>query len=119
MVLALAIGGGLAFGAALVFLANMLDRSITATEQAAEHFELAVFGAVNEIVTTRDQRVRRFRRYVVIPAVSAVVLATIALSGLSVFLWLNDPPAFKDWKAAPITYVFHHLTGSTGNWWGF
>jgi len=102
-----------------VFLANMLDRSITATEQAAEHFELAVFGAVNEIVTTRDQRVRRFRRYVVIPAVSAVVLATIALSGLSVFLWLNDPPAFKDWKAAPITYVFHHLTGSTGNWWGF
>ena len=66
-----AIVGGLAFGAGLVFLANLLDRSVSTTEEAVHHFDLPVHGVIAEIVTARQQWVRRTKVWTIGPAVTS------------------------------------------------
>jgi uncharacterized protein involved in exopolysaccharide biosynthesis len=105
-ILALAIGGGLAFGAGLVFLTNTMDRSFTTTEEAAEYLSLPVFGTVGEILTARDQARLKLRRWALTPLVAVVVVAAIGLAGLNIVLWLNDRPAYEQWRHAPVSFVY-------------
>jgi hypothetical protein len=106
VVMAFAILGGLAFGAVLVFLASMMDRTIAATEDAAGHFDVPVFGVIGEIVTRRDLAIRRLKRAIVVPAVAVTVLVALAFSSFSIWQRLEEPPGYRsEWKASPAKHV--------------
>lgn len=105
MVLGFCLVGGLAFGAGLVFLAEMLNRSIATTEEAVQHFSLPVYGVIGEIVTRRNRVLQTMRRWALYPVVTGVVLSCLALSGLSLVLWLNNPVKYQEWRLAPISFV--------------
>jgi uncharacterized protein involved in exopolysaccharide biosynthesis len=104
-VLALAILGGLAFGGGLVFLANMLDRSITTAEEAADHFGLPVLGTIGEITTASQQRRRKVLRWGLGPVAALVAVAAIGLATLNITLWLESREDYVKWKSSPVGYV--------------
>jgi len=105
-VLGFAIGGGLAFGAGLVFLANMFDRTISTPEDAAEHFELPVLGVIGEIITNRQRMLRKLRRKVFTPAVAFVMLALVAVAAFSILLRLEYPDFYGQWTSDPVAFVW-------------
>ena len=109
-VLVAAIGGGLVFGAGLVLLANSLDRSVSTAVGAEEHFAVPILGAIDEIVTPGQVAARRFKRWVVTPIASGIILLTIGISTLNVVLWLRYPEQYKDWKASPVGFVHGQIT---------
>jgi len=105
-VMAFAILGGLAFGAGLVFLASVMDRAIAATEDAAGHFDIPVFGVIGEIVTQRELVIRRLKKAIVIPVVTLVALAALGLSSFSIYLRLEEPANYRDArKTVPAKYL--------------
>lgn len=109
MVLGFALGGGLAFGAGLVFLSNVMDRSITTTEEAIKLLHAPVHGVIGEVITARQRTWRSFRKWIVTPIVSAAVGVTIAAAMLSVVLWLDRPDQFKEYRKAPVGFVVMQL----------
>ncbi len=109
MVMACAILGGLAFGGGLVFLSSVLDRSITATEDAVGHFEIPIVGVIEEIYSQRDLAIRRLKKLIIVPFVTLVVLAALGLSSLSIYLRLEDPQRYKDgWKVNPAEFLMKY-----------
>lgn len=94
MILGFAFGGGLAFGAALVFLANAMDHSIATMDDAARHFDVPIHGAVGEIVSPSLLLRRRLSRWVLTPAISLIVLTAIGATSLNVMKWLH----YSVWK---------------------
>jgi len=114
-VLAFAVLGGLAFGSGLVLLANMMDRSITTTEEAAEYFGLPVCGVVGEIVTTAQQTRRKIRRFVIGPAAVVIVVAALCLAGLNIVLWLYSPLLHDAWRPAPASFLGEQLATAVEN----
>jgi uncharacterized protein involved in exopolysaccharide biosynthesis len=109
-VLAFAILGGLAFGGGMVFLANMMDRSISTTEEAAEYFDLPVYGVVGEIVTPRQRALRKIRRLVVGPLATLVVLAALGLASLNIVLWLRYHTVYEDWRKNPTSFISNQVS---------
>ncbi len=108
-VLGFALAGGLAFGAGLVFLSNVMDRSIFTTQEAGTHFGLPVCGVIGEIVTPPQRRWRRLRRLVIEPAVAMAFLVLIAVAGLNIVLWLQFPEQYEAWRAEPWSYISGQL----------
>ena len=104
-VLGVAIVGGLAFGGGLVFLLNVLDRAVRTTEDAAVHFGLPIYGVIDEIVTPRELAKRKWTRRTIGTAATVVALAALALSCMSIVLWLEYPDQHEKWKADPVTYL--------------
>ena len=111
MVLALALVGGLAFGGSLVFASTVLDRSISTTEDAGEFFGLPVHGVIGEITTASLRQRRKMRRWVLVPAVSTVLVVAIGGCMLSVVLWLQYPELYEQFKAGPLGFFADALTG--------
>ncbi len=117
LVLALAYLGGLAFGGGVVFLINVLDRSISLTEDAAQYFNVPVHGVIGEIDTVRNRLRMRMKRYLVAPAVTVSALCLLGISTLSVSLWLKAPEKFVEWRASPVKFVFDVvMTVAQGLW---
>ena len=109
-ILTLAILGGLGFGAGLVLLANMMDRSISTTEDASKHFNIPVHGVVGEIVTATKRSRRRLVRWLVTPAASLVTMIVLFLCGMSIYLYLRYPTTHKEWKEEPVGFVLRRVT---------
>ena len=105
MVLALALGGGLAFGSGLVFLTQMLDRSISTTEEAARHFGLPIHGVTEEIVPPRLRARRRMRRWILGPVISFVVLAALVVSAVNIAIWLEYHDLYAEWRRSPVGFL--------------
>ena len=105
MILALALGGGLACGVGLVFLSAAMERTITTMEDAIKMLDLPVHGVIGEITTAKQRSWRSFRKWIVTPIVSAVVLATIGVTGLSVVLWLERPDQYQEYRKSPVGYL--------------
>lgn len=105
MVLGAALAGGLAAGAGLVFLAHLLDRTFSTTDDAGRYFDVPIFGVIGEITTRRQQVRNRLKKWLMVPVVSFVLLAAIGLSSMSLILWLKYPQEHKRWKAAPVGYL--------------
>lgn len=105
-ILGLAVAGGLGFGAALVVLASMLDRTITTTEDAGKYLGLPIHGVIGEIVTERQRRMRRLRKWVVFPIVSTLLTVMLGVSAMSVVLRLKDPEAFNRLQQSPAGFLF-------------
>ncbi len=109
VVLAFAFVGGLGFGGALVFLSNVLDRTLATPEDAREQFNVPVFGVIGEITTRHQRRMRRLRRWLLGPAIASVVLVALGLSSLSMMLWLRHPEKYARWRTAPVSFVTETL----------
>lgn len=109
-ILALAICGGLAFGAALVFLAKSLDRTIKTPEEAAEYFDVPVHGVIGEIVTPARRLRRLIRRWVLVPAMSLVVVLALFISGTSAVLRLTHPQSYKQMWSSPVGFMQGQIT---------
>lgn len=109
IVLALAIGGGLAFGAGSVFLANFFDSSVGTTDDA-DHFDLPILGVIGEIVTPSQNTIRRLKRWILTPAVSLVVLALLGFCALNVVLWLHYPEQYKEWKKSRPAFIMSRIS---------
>lgn len=104
-VLGFALVGGLAFGGAVVFLSNTLDRSISATQDAAKHFGLPVCGVIDEIVTPGERLWRNVRRFIAEPTIALILVAIIGVASLNIALWLHYPEEHKQWKDDPTAFV--------------
>jgi len=104
-VIGIAIAGALIFGGGLVFLANLLDRSISTSDEATRYFGVPIHGVIGEIVTPREQFTRRLRRWTVLPAVSLVLLAALVVSGGSIYMRLERPELYNRWRRSPINFV--------------
>jgi uncharacterized protein involved in exopolysaccharide biosynthesis len=109
-VLLLAYAGSLLFGGAIVFLLHALDRSISTTEDAAHYFNVPVHGVVGEIDTAKRRARRKLWRCVLWPAVIVVAVGLLAFATMSIALWLTSPDQFQQWRSAPVTFVWHHVT---------
>ncbi len=113
MIIAFAVAGGLAFGGGLVFLTNMLDRTITTAEDAAKYFDVPVHGVIGEIVTRKDQALRTMKRWLLGPAISMVLIVSIAVSMFSIVLRVRYPDKYEEWKASPPDFVLRVVTDPT------
>jgi len=111
-VLALAIVGGLAFGGGLVFLTNTVDRSITTTEEAADHFGLPVLGTIGEIMTVPQRRRRKILRWGLGPVAAVVVALAIGAAALNIALWLDSREQYDQWRASPVQFVVSRIGDS-------
>ena len=104
-ILAVAIVGGLGFGGGLVFLINLMDRSIMTVEDAAKSFDVPVFGVIGEIVSPHQRVMRKLRKWLVAPVVSAAVLLTLGICALNVVLLLEFPEKHEDWRRNQVGFV--------------
>jgi len=114
-VLLFALVGGLAFGGGLVFLSNLMDRSIATTEEAADYFDLPVYGVVGEIVTPSQRTRRKIRRFIAGPAVTLVVLAALGLATLNIVLWLYYPQLHDAWRQSPAAFLGNQAASAVDN----
>jgi hypothetical protein len=105
MILAVAIVGGLGFGGGLVFLVNLMDRSIMTVEDATKTFDVPVFGVIGEIVSPHQRVMRKLRKWLVAPVVSVAVLLTLGICALNVVLLLEFPQKHEEWKRNQVGFV--------------
>lgn len=112
MVLGLALAGGLGFGAGLVFLAKVMDRSVVTADDASRHFDMPILGVTGEIVTDAQQRRKRLMTWTVTPVVTTLVLVTIGILVLDIVLWLEHPETFKQWRQSPMQVVTSLVKGT-------
>ena len=103
-VLGAALFGGLLVGAVLVFLANLMDRSI-ATPEDAKQFGVPVHGIIGEIVTRQRRRSMRMRKWILAPVVSLIILVGLGGSILSITLSLKAPDEYRRFQSARLDYI--------------
>jgi hypothetical protein len=116
LVLGFSIGGALAFGIGLVFLANMFDRTISTTDGLAEEFGVPVHGVIGEIVLPKQRRRRRLVSCGV-AVVLVFAMACVAGAGMSIFLKLQLPPErYTQWHAAPGTFLYQTAVQPVVQW---
>jgi len=116
LVLGFSIGGALAFGIGLVFLANMFDRTISTTDGVAEEFGLPVHGVIGEIVLAKERLKRRLLSWVAVPAVLALAVVCVAGAGLSIVLWLKYREDYARFHATPATYIYQDVVQRAAQW---
>jgi len=104
-VLGFALVGGLAFGGGLVFLSNLVDRSVWTPQDAEKAFGVPVCGVIGEIIPPATRLWRGARRFVIEPLVALFLLAAIGIGCLNAVLWLQYPEAYQQWTAAPLAYL--------------
>lgn len=104
-IVAMGVLGGLAFGAALVLVANILDRSISTTEDAAKHFNIPVHGVIGEILTAQKRGRRRMVKWLVAPTVSVLTVLVVGLCMMSIILRLQYPREYARWRVDRIGYL--------------
>ncbi len=107
-ILGFALVGGLAFGGGLVFLANLVDRSVWTPQDAEKAFGVPVCGVIGEIVPPATRLWRGVRRFAVEPLVALVLVAAIGIGCLNAVLWLQYPEAYQQWTATPLAYLGEH-----------
>ena len=93
LVLALLIGTGA--GVLSVLLAELFDRSFHTSKQVAQSLGLNILETIDEIVTSVD-RARRFRRrFILAPAVTAVLLGAVCVTMSMAYLHLQRPHTYE------------------------
>ena len=102
---------GLGVAAAMVLLAELLDRSFHTAEQAVDELKLPVLGAVNEIVTPALALRRRVLGLAVVPACCGTLLVTLIICILVVNLNLDKPQKYDELLTNPKTYLKQLIRG--------
>ena len=109
MILLLAVGGGVAFGTAMVLGVNMMERTVTTTEEAVNMFDFPIHGVIAEIVTPRQRAVRKLKRWAVAPVVTFVVGLSIAWFAWGAYLRLEDTRGFEYWLTDQATLISRNI----------
>jgi hypothetical protein len=105
-----AMGGGLAFGAALVVLMTYMERTVTTTEDAAKYFDLPVHGVIGEIVPAGQRHWRKVCAWSLAPVVTAAVVLTLSLFTWSIYLRLTDTDEYNEkFKKDRSGYIFKQV----------
>lgn len=99
--LAVSLGGGLIAASALVFGLTLMDRTIATSDGAEKYFDVPCYGSIQEIVTLRERDTRRLMKWLVWPAVSAVLIAVIVYLTTALFLRLKRPDEYQLWEQSP------------------
>ncbi|HEX7008940.1 MAG TPA: hypothetical protein VF184_03100, partial [Phycisphaeraceae bacterium] len=86
-----AIGLGLLAGALNVYMACRSDESFATGEQLASACSLPLLGAVSELITQRQRRLRRLRAVVVYPAAALAMALVLLTVGAVLYLDLEKP----------------------------
>jgi uncharacterized protein involved in exopolysaccharide biosynthesis len=107
--LVISIGVGLACGAGLVFLFDLLDRSITTTDEAMTEFDVPLYGVVGEILMPGDRFWTNLKRYVLVPLVSLVIIVALGLAVGDLVLKLQWPEQHGLWQTDPFGYMKDHI----------
>lgn len=104
---------GMLSGALCVFLAHRTDETISDGDQLLALYDLPVFGCVSEIITRQRRRLRKLRNLILYPvnavAMTAVILAMMGL----LYLDLERPAAFEEFKANPGRFLRDQFTGDS------
>lgn len=96
---------GLITGGVSVFYSYRTDETIGDSESLNETFNLPVFGAVSEIISRKQRRLRRLRNMIVYPINGAVMAAVlIGLTGL-IYLSLEKPEMMSLLRDDPQAFV--------------
>lgn len=96
---------GLATGAGMVLLAELLDHSFHSAEQAVDDLKLPVLGAVNEIVTPSKAFRRKLMGWGVFPALSALMIVILSVAFGVAYLSLQYPHRWDQFKSDPVSFV--------------
>jgi uncharacterized protein involved in exopolysaccharide biosynthesis len=99
--LAVSLGGGLIAGGALVFGLTLMDRTIATSDGAEKYFDVPCYGSIQEIVTLRERATRRLMKWLVWPAVSALLIGVIVYLTTALFLRLKRPDEYQLWEQSP------------------
>lgn len=86
-----ALAFGLLAGALAVFFAHRGNESFMDGERAAESLGLPLFGAVSEIISRQQRRLRRLRHMIIYPANAAAMSCVLVLLGTVLYLDLERP----------------------------
>jgi len=100
---------GLAFGGGLVFLFDLLDRSITTTDEAMTEFDVPLYGVVGEILTPADRFWINLKRYILVPVISIVTIVALGLAVGDLVLKLQWPEQHDLWQTDPFGYMKDHI----------
>ncbi|MFO8013614.1 MAG: hypothetical protein R6X20_09955 [Phycisphaerae bacterium] len=103
--LGFALVGGLAFGGALVFLANLTDRSVWTPQDAEKVFGVPVCGTIGEIIPPRTRFWRGIQRFAIEPGVALLLLAAVGIGCMHVTLWLQYPERFEQWTTDQVGFL--------------
>ena len=109
-IMALAIAGGLACGGGLVLLTNLMDRSIATTEDAVKYFNIPVHGVIGEVISHKRQSTRRIFRWALMPVMAVIIVVSLGLSGTSIYLYLNYPKTYEEWRQDRVGWVLTTVT---------
>jgi len=90
-VFGLALGGGVIFGITVVILMTRLSRSFASPEDARESLGLPLLGVVGPILSPTARRLRALRRYLLIPAMTCILVAITVVAAATVVMSTNYP----------------------------
>ncbi len=108
--LTIGLGFGVALGLACVLLLELLDRTFRTIGQVTAALQLPVLQSIGEIVTPRTRR-RRLVKQVAMHAVAAGLIGLVCLATGLVYLSLERPQAFEQFRSDPGS-VARQLVGS-------
>jgi len=94
-VVLLALLAGVAAGAIVVILAEVLDHVYRSSGQVVRHLGLPILEAIDEIVTAQDRRRLLVRRVVIVPMVVLVLVGTVGVSGLLAYVSIERPWTYQ------------------------
>jgi hypothetical protein len=93
----------------MVLGVNMMERTVTTTEEAVNMFDFPIHGVIAEIVTPRQRAVRKLKRWAVAPVVTFVVGLSIAWFAWGAYLRLEDTRGFEYWLTDQATLISRNI----------
>ncbi len=105
IITAIACAAGVVCALGIIALAELMDRSFRSVEQAVDDLKLPVLGAVNEIVTPGRALRRKVIGWGVIPALMVGMLIILGAAFLSVYISLDQPYKFDQFKRNPVSFI--------------
>ena len=110
-ILGAAVALGLAIGALMVILAELLDHSYRSVEQAIDEIKLPVLGAINEIVSPAAAMRRKIFGWGVFPAVTMVLILVLGGVFAMTYLSLEAPHKYDQLKENPVRFIKQQFMG--------
>ncbi|WP_432800347.1 GumC family protein [Poriferisphaera sp. WC338] len=93
-----AISLGLFCGALNVFVSYRTNDSFNDGSQAAKYCDLQLFGAVSEIISQQQRKVRRLRSMILYPTNAAIMGVVLFMLAALLYLDLEKPEVFQEIK---------------------
>lgn len=101
LVVAACLAIGVAAGALVVLIAELLDRSFRTVKHLSTSLGIPVIESVDEILTQTACRRRMIRRFVVLPTTAVLLMAVLSVAGVMAYLSLHNPVGYERVKSSP------------------